>query len=108
MTLCLDSQTQHISRKKPAGQLVSQTAHQVEREYTVLAATRKQNSRPTTPPESPGPVSKIARSSERLSTSWSFSRADLHGHVDARRVPRGSVRVLAHTSRTSRPSFLIF
>ncbi|KAH8985557.1 kinase-like domain-containing protein [Lactarius akahatsu] len=45
-----------VLRKKPAGQLVSQTAHQVEREYTVLAAIHKHNSRPTTPPESRVPV----------------------------------------------------
>ncbi|KAI9452375.1 APH-domain-containing protein [Lactarius psammicola] len=48
-----------VLRKKPAGQLVSQTAHQVEREYTVLAAIHKHNSRPTTPPESHVPVPQV-------------------------------------------------
>lgn len=48
-----------VLRKKPAGQLVSQTAHQVEREYTVLAAIHKHNSRATTPPESRVPVPQV-------------------------------------------------
>ncbi|KAH9009900.1 kinase-like domain-containing protein [Lactarius pseudohatsudake] len=48
-----------VLRKKPAGQLVSQTAHQVEREYTVLAAIHKHNSRPTTPAESRVPVPQV-------------------------------------------------
>jgi aminoglycoside phosphotransferase (APT) family kinase protein len=38
---------------------VSQTAHQVEREYTVLAAIHKHNIRPTTPPESCVPIPKV-------------------------------------------------
>ena len=46
-------------RKKPAGKLVSQTAHQVEREYTVLAAIHKHNSRPTTLPEARVPVPQV-------------------------------------------------
>ncbi|KAH9985466.1 kinase-like protein [Russula vinacea] len=48
-----------VLRKKPAGNLVSQTAHQVEREYTVLAAIHKYNTRPTTPPESRVPVPQV-------------------------------------------------
>jgi len=48
-----------VLRKKPAGKLVSQTAHQVEREYTVLAAIHKYNTRPTTPPESRVPVPQV-------------------------------------------------
>ncbi|KAF8472391.1 kinase-like domain-containing protein [Russula ochroleuca] len=48
-----------VARKKPAGKLVSQTAHQVEREYTVLAAIHKYNTRPTTPPESRVPVPQV-------------------------------------------------
>jgi aminoglycoside phosphotransferase (APT) family kinase protein len=48
-----------VLRKKPAGNLVSQTAHQVEREYTVLAAIHKYNTRSTTPPESRVPVPQV-------------------------------------------------
>jgi len=48
-----------VLRKKPAGKLLSRTAHQVEREYTVLAAIHKHNSRPTTPPESRVPVPQV-------------------------------------------------
>ncbi|KAI9441903.1 kinase-like domain-containing protein [Lactarius indigo] len=48
-----------VLRKKPAGELVSQTAHQVEREYTVLAAIHKHNSRPTTLPKSRVPVPQV-------------------------------------------------
>ena len=48
-----------VLRKKPAGKLLSQTAHQVEREYTVLAAIHKHNSRPTTPPELRVPVPRV-------------------------------------------------
>lgn len=35
-------------RKKPAGQLLSATAHQVEREYTMLSALHKHNTKPST------------------------------------------------------------
>ncbi|KAI0260136.1 kinase-like domain-containing protein [Gloeopeniophorella convolvens] len=48
-----------VLRKKPVGKLVSQTAHQVEREYTVLAAIHKHNTRPTTPPEKRVPVPQV-------------------------------------------------
>ena len=43
-------------RKKPAGQLLSSTAHQVEREYKVLAALHKHNTNPGTPVEKKVPV----------------------------------------------------
>jgi aminoglycoside phosphotransferase (APT) family kinase protein len=43
-------------RKKPAGQLLSKTAHQVEREYTMLHALHKHNQAPTTRPEKRVPV----------------------------------------------------
>ena len=36
-------------RKKPAGELLSSTAHQVEREYTMLLALHKHNEKPNTP-----------------------------------------------------------
>ena len=45
-----------VLRKKPAGQLVSSTAHQVEREYRVLDALHKHNIKPSTPPEKRVPV----------------------------------------------------
>ncbi|KAK7691791.1 hypothetical protein QCA50_005194 [Cerrena zonata] len=32
-----------VLRKKPAGQLISNTAHQIEREYTILHALHKHN-----------------------------------------------------------------
>lgn len=43
-------------RKKPAGQLISKTAHQVEREYTILRALHKHNRNPATTPEQRVPV----------------------------------------------------
>ena len=45
-----------VLRKKPAGQLLSSTAHQVEREYRVLNALHKHNIKPGTPPEKRVPV----------------------------------------------------
>jgi len=48
-----------VLRKKPVGKLLSQTAHQVEREYTVLAAIHKHNSRASTPVESRVPVPQV-------------------------------------------------
>ncbi|KAF8963662.1 kinase-like domain-containing protein [Flammula alnicola] len=50
------SKTRYVLRKKPAGQLLSQTAHQVEREYTMLAALHKHNINPATPAEQKVPV----------------------------------------------------
>ena len=43
-------------RKKPAGQLISQTAHQVEREYTILRALHRHNQDPSTTPVQRVPV----------------------------------------------------
>ncbi|KAI9507758.1 protein kinase subdomain-containing protein PKL/CAK/ACAD [Russula earlei] len=48
-----------VLRKKPEGKLVSQTAHQVEREYTVLAAIHSYNIRSTTLPELRVPVPQV-------------------------------------------------
>ncbi|KAF5380575.1 hypothetical protein D9615_004657 [Tricholomella constricta] len=48
--------TKFVLRKKPAGQLLSKTAHQVEREYTMLRALHGFNLRPTTPTERQIPV----------------------------------------------------
>ncbi|KAF5326626.1 hypothetical protein D9611_000276 [Ephemerocybe angulata] len=50
------NKTRFVLRKKPAGQLMSSTAHQVEREYKVLAALHKHNTHPATPPENRVPV----------------------------------------------------
>ncbi|KAI0034874.1 kinase-like domain-containing protein [Vararia minispora EC-137] len=50
------SNFRYVLRKKPAGTLVSQTAHQVEREFTVLHAIHRHNTRPTTRPEQRVPV----------------------------------------------------
>ncbi|KAI0691906.1 kinase-like protein [Cytidiella melzeri] len=46
----------YVLRKKPAGQLLSSTAHQVEREYQMLAALHKHNTRPDTPRERRVPI----------------------------------------------------
>ena len=43
-------------RKKPAGQLLSSTAHQIEREYRVLTALHKHNTNPSTKPWQVVPV----------------------------------------------------
>lgn len=45
-----------VLRKKPAGQLLSSTAHQVEREFRVLNALHKHNIKPSTPLEKRVPV----------------------------------------------------
>lgn len=45
-----------VLRKKPAGQLLSSRAHQIEREYRVLDALHKHNIKPGTPPEKRVPV----------------------------------------------------
>ncbi|RDB24710.1 Acyl-CoA dehydrogenase family member 11 [Hypsizygus marmoreus] len=45
-----------VLRKKPAGQLLSKTAHQVEREYTMLHALHDYNTRPATPADKRIPV----------------------------------------------------
>lgn len=46
----------YVLRKKPAGQLFSKTAHQVEREYQMLAALHKHNMNPATLPEHRVPI----------------------------------------------------
>ena len=43
-------------RKKPAGKLISNTAHQVEREYTILRALHTHNQKPQTTQEQIVPV----------------------------------------------------
>ncbi|KAF8585972.1 APH-domain-containing protein [Ramaria rubella] len=45
-----------VLRKKPAGQLLSSTAHQIEREYRVLAALHAHNVNDSTPPSARVPV----------------------------------------------------
>ncbi|CAL1711401.1 unnamed protein product [Somion occarium] len=45
-----------VLRKKPGGQLLSSTAHQIEREYTMLHALHKHNINPSTKPEQRVPV----------------------------------------------------
>ncbi|KAH0829094.1 kinase-like domain-containing protein [Lanmaoa asiatica] len=45
-----------VLRKKPAGQLLSSTAHQIEREYRVLSALHKHNTKPSTKPWQVVPV----------------------------------------------------
>ncbi|KAG7449720.1 kinase-like protein [Guyanagaster necrorhizus] len=50
------SSKRYVLRKKPAGQLLSKTAHQVEREYTMLHALHTFNNKPMTRPEERVPV----------------------------------------------------
>ncbi|KAG6840751.1 hypothetical protein C0991_004601 [Blastosporella zonata] len=50
------SGTKYVLRKKPAGQLLSKTAHQVEREYTMLHALHAFNLRSTTSAQRRVPV----------------------------------------------------
>ncbi|KAI0050802.1 protein kinase subdomain-containing protein PKL/CAK/ACAD [Auriscalpium vulgare] len=50
------SNIRFVLRKKPAGKLVSKTAHQVEREFTVLNAVHKHNRLPSTSAEHQVPV----------------------------------------------------
>ncbi|KAF9464962.1 kinase-like domain-containing protein [Collybia nuda] len=48
--------TRFVLRKKPAGELLSKTAHQVEREYTMLHALHKFNLNPSTRADQKIPV----------------------------------------------------
>jgi aminoglycoside phosphotransferase (APT) family kinase protein len=50
------SKKRFVLRKKPAGQLMSNTAHQVEREYTILRALHRHNINPSTAPHQIVPV----------------------------------------------------
>ncbi|KAJ7935127.1 kinase-like domain-containing protein [Mycena leptocephala] len=43
------NKTKFVLRKKPAGELISNTAHQIEREYTMLRALHTHNTNPSTP-----------------------------------------------------------
>lgn len=50
------SKTRWVLRKKPAGQLLSRTAHQVEREFKVLSALHRHNQNPYTASDQKVPV----------------------------------------------------
>ncbi|KAL4248300.1 Acyl-CoA dehydrogenase 10-like protein [Abortiporus biennis] len=50
------SKKRFVLRKKPAGQLLSSTAHQIEREFTILNALHKHNVNPNTNPGERVPV----------------------------------------------------
>lgn len=58
--LCLNAACfrgqRYVLRKKPAGQLLSKTAHQVEREYKILNALHQHNTNPKTKPEERVPI----------------------------------------------------
>ncbi|PSR72735.1 hypothetical protein PHLCEN_2v11430 [Hermanssonia centrifuga] len=54
----LDSSAKFVLRKKPAGQLLSNTAHQIEREYTMLNALHQHNTKSSTTPERIVPIPK--------------------------------------------------
>jgi aminoglycoside phosphotransferase (APT) family kinase protein len=51
-----NSKRRFVLRKKPAGTLLSATAHQIEREYTMLRALHKHNTNLFTPRERRVPV----------------------------------------------------
>jgi aminoglycoside phosphotransferase (APT) family kinase protein len=51
-----DSKKRYVLRKKPAGRLISNTAHQIEREYTMLRALHQHNVNPSTPRDRVVPV----------------------------------------------------
>ena len=48
--------TRFVLRKKPAGKLLSKTAHRIEREYAVLRALHLHNEKASTRPEARVPV----------------------------------------------------
>ncbi|KAJ7772084.1 kinase-like domain-containing protein [Mycena maculata] len=50
------NKTKFVLRKKPAGDLISTTAHQIEREYTMLRALHTHNTNPSTPRSEHVPV----------------------------------------------------
>jgi len=50
------NQQSFVLRKKPAGELLSRTAHQVEREFTILKALHEHNTHSSTPPHQVVPV----------------------------------------------------
>ncbi|KAJ7647726.1 kinase-like domain-containing protein [Roridomyces roridus] len=50
------SKTKLVMRKKPAGKLISATAHQIEREYAMLRALHTHNTDPNTPSAQHVPV----------------------------------------------------
>ena len=52
----MNRSTRFVLRKKPAGQLLSQTAHQVEREYRMLRALHIHNTKPSTPANQKIPI----------------------------------------------------
>lgn len=50
------SSKKFVLRKKPAGKLISATAHQIEREYLILSILHQHNSHPSTTPEQRVPI----------------------------------------------------
>ncbi|KAJ8501845.1 hypothetical protein ONZ45_g12012 [Pleurotus djamor] len=50
------NKVKYVLRKKPAGELISKTAHQIEREYKMLSALHKYNIDPSTPEAKKVPI----------------------------------------------------
>ncbi|KAJ8520188.1 hypothetical protein ONZ45_g2948 [Pleurotus djamor] len=50
------NKVKYVLRKKPAGELISKTAHQIEREYKMLSALHKYNINPSTPEAKKVPI----------------------------------------------------
>ncbi|EIW80348.1 APH-domain-containing protein [Coniophora puteana RWD-64-598 SS2] len=62
-----------VLRKKPAGKLLSATAHQIEREYKMLDVLHRHNSSPSTKPEQHVPVPRpyvLCNDSEVIGTPF--------------------------------------
>lgn len=53
---CCGSSKRFVLRKKPAGQLLSSNAHQIEREFTILSALHKHNINPSTSADTKVPI----------------------------------------------------
>ncbi|ESK97264.1 phosphotransferase enzyme family domain protein [Moniliophthora roreri MCA 2997] len=102
----------YVLRKKPAGQLLSRTAHQVDREYTVLHALHKYNLQPSTPPEKRVPVPEpylLCEDESVIGTAF-YVMEFLDGRIftdvrlldlpdkDRKEILRGSVYALAKLS----------
>ncbi|KAL0579602.1 hypothetical protein V5O48_002374 [Marasmius crinis-equi] len=101
-----------VLRKKPAGQLLTQTAHQVDREYMVLKALHDYNTKSSTPPEKRVPVPQpylLCEDESVIGTKF-YVMEFLDGRIftdvrllelkdeDRREIFRGAIHALARLS----------
>ncbi|KAJ6497634.1 hypothetical protein C8R45DRAFT_1093982 [Mycena sanguinolenta] len=75
------NKTKFVLRKKPAGELISNTAHQIEREYTMLKALHTHNTNPSTPRAQHIPIPTRLFCAR---TSPSSGRRSIFSHKDRR------------------------